>query len=252
MNPKISIITVCFNAEKTIEETIRSVISQTYKNIEYVIIDGKSSDNTLKIVQNYSHNINKLVSEKDTGLYDAMNKGVKNAKGEVVYFLNADDILVDKHVISEVVKEFNKDSLLDMVYGDVSFYYSFEKKTIKISRIASLSELKNGYMFPHQGAFVKKKWLEKYPFSLEYRSSSDFDFFCNFLKEKPKIKKISIIIARMTMGGVSSSSISYKETQAVIKKHFGIVAYFLVILKHFSYLTLKKLFKFLKIDFHKG
>ena len=70
--------------------------------------------------------------------------------------------------------------------------------------------------------------------------------------EHPKIKKISIIIARMTMGGVSSSSISYKETQAVIKKHFGIVAYFLVILKHFSYLTLKKLFKFLKIDFHKG
>ncbi|MDD3083571.1 MAG: glycosyltransferase family 2 protein [Candidatus ainarchaeum sp.] len=248
---KISIITVCYNAEKTIEETIKSVVEQTYPNIEYIIVDGKSNDKTMNIIKKYKHKIAKIISEKDKGLYDAMNKGVKKASGKIIYFLNADDILVDKHVIREVAEEFEKNDF-DLVYGEIDFYYPKEKRVVRISRVASISELKNGYMFPHQGSFVKKKWLQRFPFDLKYKSSSDFDFFCNFLKEKPLIKKIDKTIARMTMGGVSSGVISYNETQQVIRKHFGRITYYKVKLKHFIYKTTKNILKILKISYHKG
>jgi glycosyltransferase involved in cell wall biosynthesis len=251
MNKKISIITVCFNAEKTIEETIKSVLSQTYKNIEYIIVDGKSTDSTLKIVGKYKKKISKIVSEKDKGLYDAMNKGVRKASGEIIYFLNADDVLVDKHVIREVMEEFEREEL-DLVYGDVDFYYPEEKETVRISRIASLEEIKKGNMPPHQGSFIKKEWLKKYPFDLSYKSSADFDFFAKFLKEKPKTKKINKIIARMQIGGVSSGKISYKETQNVMKRHFGKIAYYKIKTKHTIFNILKKIFKLLKINYHKG
>lgn len=252
MNPKITIITVCFNAEKTIEETIKSVKMQTYKNIEYIIKDGKSKDNTLKIAKKYKNNISKIISSKDKGLYDAMNEGVKKASGEIIYFLNADDVLVDKHLIEEVAKEFEKDNDLDMVFGDVEFFYLEKNKIVRISRNASINDLKNGSMPPHQGSFVKKKWLQKYPFDLKFKSSSDFDFFCNLLKESPKVKKINKVIAKMLIGGVSSGDISYKETEQVIKKHFGLFYYYKIKIKHFLFSLIKKLFIILKIDYNKG
>lgn len=252
MNPKISIITVCFNAEKTIEETINSVKFQTYKNIEYIVKDGKSTDNTLKVVKKYKNNIAKIISSKDKGLYDAMNEAVKKASGEIIYFLNADDVLVDKHLIEEIAKEFEKDKNLDMVFGDVDFFYPEKNKTVRISRNASLNDLKNGSMPPHQGSFIKKKWLLKYPFDLSYKSSSDFDFFCNFLKEKPKVKKINKVIAKMLIGGVSSGNISYKETQQVVKKHFGLFYYYKIKIKHLIFSLIKKIFLILKIDYNKG
>jgi glycosyltransferase involved in cell wall biosynthesis len=247
---KISIITVCFNAEKTIEQTIKSVLSQTYANIEYIIVDGKSTDSTLKIVGKYKKKISKIVSEKDKGLYDAMNKGVKVAKGDIIYFLNADDVLIGKNVIREVMGEFEKD--VDLVFGDVEFYYPNENKTIRISRNASINDLKNGFMIPHQGSFVKKEFLIKHPFNLKYKSSSDFDFFCNFLKEKPRIKKINKIISRMIVGGVSSGAISYKETELIIRKHFGLFYYYKIKIKHLIFSLIKSLLKILKISYHKG
>lgn len=252
MNPKISIITVCFNAEKTIEETIKSVKIQTYKNIEYIIKDGKSKDGTLKVAKKYKNIISKVISSKDKGLYDAMNIAVKKATGDIVYFLNADDVLVDKHIIEEIAKEFEKENDLDMVYGDVDFFYPEKNKTIRIIRNASLSDIKNGLMPPHQGSFVKKKWLIKYPFDLSYKSSSDFDFFCNFLKENPKLKKIDKVIAKMLIGGVSSGDISYKETGVVVKKHFGLLYYIKIKLKHFVFKNAKKSFNLLGINYNKG
>ena len=164
---KISIITVCFNASQTIEATIKSVVGQTYSNIEYIIVDGLSTDNTLKIVGKYKHRIAKIVSEKDKGLYDAMNKGVKMAKGQIVYFLNADDVLVDKNIIREIMEEFEKDSKLDLVFGEIYFFYPKENKTVRIKRNFSENDLKNGLMIPHKGSFIKKKWLQKYPFDIK-------------------------------------------------------------------------------------
>jgi glycosyltransferase involved in cell wall biosynthesis len=252
MNPKISIITVCFNAEKTIEETIKSVIDQTYKNIEYIVVDGKSKDYTLKIVKKYKKHISKIISEKDKGLYDAMNKGVKKAKGDIIYFLNADDVLVDKHIIKEVADEFEKNDQLDMVYGDVDFYYPIETSTVRISRDASLKDVKNGNMPPHQGSFIKKNWLLKFPFDLKYKSSADFDFFCKFLKEEPVVKKLDKVIAKMQIGGMSSGSISYIETQSIIKKHFGLFYYYKIKLKNLIFSFVKSIFRKLGISYHKG
>ncbi len=246
MNPKISIITVCFNAEKTIEATINSVLSQTYKDIEYIVVDGKSTDSTLKIVKKYKIS---FVSEKDKGLYDAMNKGVKIAKGEIIYFLNADDVLKNNKVIEEVAKEFGNN---DLVFGDVEFFYPKENKTIRIVRKFSKKDLQNGFMVPHQGSFIKKKWLQKHPFNLKYKSSADFDFFCNISKENIKVKKLNKIIAKMIVGGVSSGSISYKETENIIKKHFGLFQYYVVKGNHIIFNFFKKIVKFFNLRIHWG
>jgi len=249
---KISIITVCFNAEKTIEETIKSVLSQSYKNIEYIVVDGKSTDDTLKIVNKYKKNISKIISEKDNGLYDAMNKGVKLSTGQIIYFLNADDVLINKYKIKEVANAFEQGKNLDLVFGDVDFFYPSENLSVTIKRNASINDLKNGFMPPHQGSFVKKSWLLKYKFNLNYKSSADFDFFCNFLKENPKVKKINKSIAKVQIGGISSGVISFRETELLIKKHFGLFYFCKIKVKNLIYGLVKKALNFLKINFHKG
>ncbi|MDD4082340.1 MAG: glycosyltransferase family 2 protein [Sphaerochaetaceae bacterium] len=250
MSLKVCVITVSFNASKTIEATIKSVLFQTYKNIEYIIVDGKSTDDTLKIVGKYKNKISKVISEKDKGLYDAMNKGVKNAKGDVVYFLNADDVLKDSKVVENIVKEFDKNT--DFVFGDVEFFYSIENKYVRVSRIASIDELKKGNMPPHQGTFAKRKLLLKYPFDSKYRSSADFNFFCNSILNGAKSKKADLIIAINTVGGVSSGSVSYKETEIIVKKNFGLVPYLLLLTKHKVFGNAKIVLNKLGISIHKG
>lgn len=247
---KVSIITVSFNASKTIEATIKSVLSQTYKNIEYIIIDGKSTDDTLKIVGKYKSRIAKIVSESDKGLYDAMNKGTKFAKGEIVYFLNADDVLKDNKVVENVVKKFGKNT--DFVFGDVEFFYPLENKFVRISRTASVDELKKGNMPPHQGSFVKRELLKKFPFDLKYKSSADFDFFCRLIKSGAKGQKLKRVIAIVQSGGVSSGSTSYKETEEIVKIYFGIIPYSILVAKHSAFKVAKVLLNKFKIRVHKG
>jgi glycosyltransferase involved in cell wall biosynthesis len=248
----VSIITVSFNAEKTIKETIKSVLSQSYKNIEYILVDGASTDDTMKIIDDYKNKISKVISEKDNGLYDAMNKGVVNATGEIIYFLNADDVLKDNNVIATVVKEFEKDFELGFVFGDVEFFYSGGNKKVRVVRNFSLNDLKNGNMPPHQGSFVKKKYLLKYPFSLKYKSSSDFEFYCNLIKEKPKFKKINKVIATMQVGGVSSGKMSYFETEQIVKTYFGNFYYYKLKIKHTLFSKIKIILNLIKISIHKG
>ncbi|MFA5930731.1 MAG: glycosyltransferase family 2 protein [archaeon] len=249
-NLKVSIITVSFNASKTIEETIKSVLFQSYKNIEYIIVDGKSSDNTIEIVDKYKKEIAKVICEKDKGLYDAMNKGVRNCTGNVVYFLNADDVFKNNKVVENVVSAF--DDKIDFVFGDVEFFYPNENKLVRVSRNASISELKKGNMPPHQGSFVRRKLLEKFPFNLIYRSSCDFDFFCNIIINGAKSKKINQVMAVMQMGGVSSGVISYKETEAIVKKNFGVVSYSLLVAKHKTFRAAKIILNKLGLKIHKG
>lgn len=120
MSPlKISIITVCFNAAQTIERAMRSVDAQTYPHIEHIIVDGASTDNTLEIVNKYVAKVNKLVSEKDNGIYDAMNKGIALSTGDVLYFLNADDYFCDDNVVKDVAQAFADDSSRTLVYGQI-------------------------------------------------------------------------------------------------------------------------------------
>jgi len=251
---KISIITICYNAEDTIEKTITSVINQTYKNIEYIIVDGKSNDNTLKIIDKYKEHISKVISEKDKGIYDAMNKGIKEAYGQIIYFLNADDYLYNKQIIANVLAQFNKNSELDLVVGDILCKYKNEKELFKKIGKANLKDIKNGVMPPHQAAFVKTKWLRKFPFNLKYYSASDYDFFCNLIKRNIKYTKINQPIVVMKMDGYSTQNIkqSYKETEDIIKNHFGIWHYMKIIVIHRIYLLIKKIFYTLNIKKHKS
>ena len=119
-NLKITIITVCYNSEKTIKTTLGSVANQTFEKIEHLIIDGKSTDKTISIVKEYSH-VKKIISEPDKGIYDAMNKGIKIASGDIIGFLNSDDLYINNEVISKVVSEFKKDPLLDACYADLIY-----------------------------------------------------------------------------------------------------------------------------------
>jgi glycosyltransferase involved in cell wall biosynthesis len=115
----ISIITVCYNSERTIERTIQSVLAQNCKNVEYIIVDGLSTDNTLSIINTYASKIDVIISEKDSGIYDAINKGIKNAKGDIVGILNADDVFNDDNVLSTILDTFNSNKNLESIIGDI-------------------------------------------------------------------------------------------------------------------------------------
>ncbi|MFT4304483.1 MAG: glycosyltransferase, partial [Candidatus Woesearchaeota archaeon] len=144
---KISIITVCYNSSNTIEKTIKSVINQKNKNFEYIIIDGESSDDTLKIINKYKKFINKIISEKDNGIFEAMNKGIDFAKGDIIYFLNSDDFLLNNNIINKIQKIFEKNQL-DAVFGGVLCFYPETNQTIPRNRKFLENNLKKGIMPP--------------------------------------------------------------------------------------------------------
>lgn len=228
---KISIITVCYNSSNTIEKTIKSVINQKNKNFEYIIIDGESSDDTLKIINKYKKFINKIISEKDNGIFEAMNKGIDFAKGDIIYFLNSDDFLLNNNIINKIQKIFEKNQL-DAVFGGVLCFYPETNQTIPRNRKFLENNLKKGIMPPHQGAFIKKIILKKYFFDTKYRSSADFDFFCKLLKENIKFKQINQNIAKISMDGMSSKNISQIENELIVKKHFGKIYFFRLFIKN--------------------
>ena len=118
---KISVITVCLNCEKTIEDTISSVINQDYNDIEYIIIDGKSEDNTVNILKKYEHKIFKVISEKDHGIYDGINKGIQLASGEIISLIHGNDVFSDSNVLSRVALNFKKNNDIDLLIGDIAF-----------------------------------------------------------------------------------------------------------------------------------
>ena len=159
---KVSIITVCFNSQETIKETIESVISQTYKNIEYIVIDGKSNDGTCSIINQFNTSISKFVSEKDNGIYDALNKGIRMSTGDIVGFLHADDVFDNKTVIEKVVKSF--DINIDILYGDINYVNRTNLNKIVRkwkSSTYSKNKFKWGWMPPHTSFFFEKNELFK-------------------------------------------------------------------------------------------
>jgi glycosyltransferase involved in cell wall biosynthesis len=156
---KITIITVCLNSENYIEKTIQSVLTQTYPNIEYIVIDGNSSDNTLSIINKYRAEIDIIISEKDAGIYDAMNKGVSLSTGDIIYFLNSGDRLYNNTIVEQVVNIFIGKPEYSMVYGDLIFYSDKEEKYITNNRKGDLVDfLIHGTS--HQSLFVRKKLFE--------------------------------------------------------------------------------------------
>ncbi|MBK7388669.1 MAG: glycosyltransferase [Bacteroidia bacterium] len=212
---KISIITITFNSEKTVEDTIKSVVSQDFPNVEYLIIDGLSKDKTLQVVNKYSAYIDKVVSEKDKGLYDALNKGIKHATGEVIGMLHSDDVYANNQVLSKVAQQFAIDPTLEAVYADLVFVdRENTDKVLRTWKSGAYKEdaFKQGWMPPHPTFFVKKSVYDRLGgFNLDLKLSADYELMLRFIhKEKIKIAYLPEIIVKMRMGGISNTSFFVK------------------------------------------
>lgn len=208
---KISIITVVYNNEKTIEDAIQSVLNQSYPNIEYVIIDGGSKDNTVSIINKYKEQLGYFVSEKDNGLYDAMNKGVKACTGDVVGILNSDDLYQDHNVIRDVMEQFNKDSNLDLLYGDLVYVKSDDTNNVVRnwkSKQYYDRFFENANVPPHPSLFVKNHvYKQAGLFDLNYALAADYELMLRIFKKYHfKSKYMHRLIVKMRLGGATNQS----------------------------------------------
>ena len=208
---KVSIITISYNVEDTISDTIKSVINQDYENIEYIIVDGASKDKTISIIKSFGFSVSKFISEPDKGIYDAMNKGLALATGDIIGILNADDIYADTNVISKVVNRFQEDKV-EGLYADL--VYVKRDDTNKITRYwrsgnYSKGKFLKGWMPPHPTFFVKREIYEKYGnFNLDLRSAADYEIMLRFIhKHEIKITYLPCIITKMRVGGQSNVSL---------------------------------------------
>ena len=209
---KISIITVSHNSEKYIEECIKSVLEQSYKNIEYIVIDGKSSDKTEKILNKYKKYISTILIEADKGVYHAMNKGISKSSGDIIGFLNSDDFYANSEVISKVASTFEKNKLLEACYGNL--FYVDQLDTSKVIRYWKSSKFKSGYFSrgwcpPHPTFFVKSSVYKRLGnFNLKYTIASDVELMMRFL-EVSEINAcyVSDLWIKMRKGGISNKNL---------------------------------------------
>lgn len=223
-SPKISIITIVYNNVRDIEHTILSVINQTYHNIEYLIIDGASTDGTLDIIQKYRGSIDTLVSEKDAGIYDAMNKGLAKATGDYVLFLNSGDELFDNHTIQTIV---TKGKGADIIYGETKLVDE-ERKIIGDRRHKAPAQFdwksfQYGMNVCHQAIYVKREIAQ--PYDLQYKLSADVDWVICAAKQAKTTQNVNCYVARYLVGGMSQKrhKQSLNERYDIFKKHYGTV-----------------------------
>ena len=212
---KISIITITYNSSATVEDTIKSVVSQDFPDIEYIIVDGLSKDSTLTIVNRYSPYITKVVSEKDKGLYDALNKGIKLASGDVVGMLHSDDLYANNNVISKVARMFAADPAVEAVYADLVFVDRDDsEKVLRTWKAGEYEEdsFKKGWMPPHPTFFVKKSVYDRFGgFNLDLKLSADYELMLRFIhRHKIKVAYLPETIVKMRMGGLSNHSFFVK------------------------------------------
>lgn len=209
---KISIVTVTYNSEKFLTDCINSVFSQSHRNIEYIVIDGKSSDKTGSVIASYGKKVHHFISEPDRGIYDAMNKGISLATGDIIGILNSDDLYVDSTVISDVVKQFINDPELDILYGDL-VYIERESpdKIVRNWRSSPYYEsfFEDANVPPHPTLFLRKKVYDTAGvFNLQYKLASDYEFMLRiFKKYNFKSKYIPRLMVRMRLGGATNKSI---------------------------------------------
>ncbi len=208
---KISIITITYNSAATIEQTINSVLDQDHKDLEYIIVDGGSTDNTLQIIEKYKNRISKFISEKDNGLYDALNKGLTLATGEIIGILHSDDFYIDNTILGKYANTFIKNNS-EAVYSDL--FYVNKDDTNKIIRKWKSGNYKtssflHGWMPPHPTFFVKRSVYEKYgKFNLDFKHSADYELMLRFIhKHKIKLNYLHEFTIKMRIGGQSNASV---------------------------------------------
>ena len=229
ITPLFSIITVTYHAESVLEETILSVVSQTYHNIEYIIVDGASKDRTLSIVNKYRDRIQAVVSEPDKGLYDAMNKGLKMAKGEYVCFLNAGDTFHEDDTLQLIVHQLNKSNVLpDVIYGETALVDA-QRHFVRMRRLQTPDTLnwksfRQGMLVCHQAFIAKRALAETY--DLNYRFSADFDWCIRVMKKASFLHN-----TRLTLIDYLDEGMTTKNRKASLKERFRIMA------KHYGYIS---------------
>ena len=209
----ISVVTVVYNGVNFIEDTILSVISQSYSNIEYIVIDGGSIDGTIEIINSYSNKISKIIVERDNGIYDAINKGIKMSNGNIIGILNSDDILYTKSVLSIIFNKFSSNHKLDSIIADIKFvnqkgqlhrYYSSAKWTPK--------KLEWGLMPPHPSFYCKRELFETYGYYRnDLKIAADYELLIRFyLVNRISYEYIPATFVQMRLGGISTANILSK------------------------------------------
>ena len=227
----LSIITITYNAEQFLERTIQSILAQTDQDFEYIIVDGKSKDGTLQIASTYKNRVNQLISEPDKGLYDAMNKGLKLAKGDFIWFMNAGDEINDKETVSRIAQSVVRESLPvpDVLYGDTYFVDNegeiqglrSEITPHRLPKNIKWQDMKLGMLVCHQSFIVRKSIA---PLYMENNLSADVDWEIECLKRAKEVKYLDFVVAKYLTGGVSNQQLkrSLLDRYEVLKKHFGV------------------------------
>lgn len=224
--PVFSIITITYNASRWLEGTVLSVLSQSYPNIEYIIIDGASTDGTVGIINRYSSGITYWISEPDKGLYDAMNKGLQKATGDYVWFMNAGDSFYTADIVQKVaVQAQKKKQMPDIMYGETNIVGE-DGRTLGLRRLKAPDKLtwksfRMGMLVCHQSFVVKREIAPLY--DLQYRFSSDIDWCIRCMKQAKKIYNTRLVLSSFLDGGVSSTQrkASLKERYEIMCKYYG-------------------------------
>lgn len=224
MKLQVSIITICYNRKGTIAAAIESVLNQDYPHIEYVVIDGNSSDGTQDIIESYSDKITRYISEPDKGMYDAINKGLSLATGDVVGLMHSDDVFYDTTVVSKIVNAFKKSLTIDAVYGDGIYVTNDLEEKIVRNRIGGeydYKRLKKGWLPLHPTVYIKKTIIEKHGYyNLDFKIASDTEFLLRYLyKYKINVRYLNTYIVKMRMGGLSTN---YKRAFEVLFEDYRI------------------------------
>ncbi|WP_366182423.1 glycosyltransferase family 2 protein [Flavobacterium ovatum] len=224
---KVSIITICYNRVATIEASILSVINQDYPNIEYIVIDGNSKDGTQAIIQKYTDEIAVYISEPDKGMYDAINKGLQLATGDVIGLMHSDDTFYDTKVVSNIAATFQKQCGIDGVYGDGIYVTNDVEERLVRNRIGgeyNFNNILKGWLPLHPTVYLRKACIEKYGvYNLDFKIASDTEFLLRYLyKHKIKMYYLNSYVVKMKMGGLSTD---YKRAIAVLKEDYTIYKY---------------------------
>ena len=221
-NSKVSIITVSYNNIDTIEDTVQSVLSQTYQNLEYIVIDACSNDGTKDILEKYKNSIDHVIIENDKGMYDGLNKGIKASTGDIIGILHSDDVYKDSFVIEKIIDTFKTNTNSDICLSDIAFFNGKPEDPKVLRKMSAKSfhpwQLKFGWMPPHPGMFVKKNLFEKIGFySLSFKIAADYEFSLRaFLNKEVKYHKANVCSVLMREGGASTKD--YKSNLLISKE----------------------------------
>ena len=223
--PKFSVITVCYNAEATLEDTIQSVISQTYHHVEYIIVDGASKDRTMDIVNRYRDRIAVVVSEPDKGLYDAMNKGIRLATGDYLCFLNAGDSFHEDDTLQQMVHSIHTLQLPDVLYGETELV-DHEGHFLRMRRLQAPEHLtwksfRQGMLVCHQAFFARRDLVM--PYDLSYRFSADFDWCIKIMKKSKVLHNTHLTLIDYLAEGMTTRNhqASLRERFRIMARHYG-------------------------------